>query len=106
MFCELFRAFAARSPHRIYWQVGVSSNLVLAGVVGLSALVQVALPTVPALRSVFHVQELSALETAACVGLGLIPVSLIELAKVVRALLVRRRLVRAVVHDGPAGGAR
>jgi Ca2+-transporting ATPase len=106
VFCELFRAFAARSPHRIYWQVGVSSNLVLAGVVGLSALVQVALPTVPALRSVFHVQELSALETAACVGLGLIPVSLIELAKLVRALLVRRRPVRTVVDAGPAGGAR
>jgi P-type Ca2+ transporter type 2C len=106
VFCELFRAFAARSPHRIYWQVGVSSNLVLAGVVGFSALIQVALPTVPFLRSVFHVQELSAMQTIACVGLGLIPVSLIELAKLVRAIVVRRRPVRAVVDDGLAGGAK
>ena len=71
---------------------------------GLSALIQVALPTVPALRSVFHVQELSAAQTAACVALGLIPVSLIELAKLARAVLARWRPVPAV--GGLPGGAR
>ena len=106
VFCELFRAFSARSPHRICWQVGVSSNLVLAGVVGLSALIQVALPTVPALRSLFHIQELSAMQTAACVGLGLIPVSLVELAKLARATLARWRPVPGVGGQGLPGGAR
>src|SRR5262249_30999742 len=40
VFCELFRAFAARSPRLLYWQVGAFSNLPLVAVVVVSALLQ------------------------------------------------------------------
>jgi Ca2+-transporting ATPase len=89
VFCELFRAFAARSPRRLYWQVGLSSNLLLAAVVALTAALQVALPALPAMRSVFEVQPLDAGLTLLCLGLGLVPVSGLELAKLAGA---RRRL--------------
>jgi Ca2+-transporting ATPase len=91
VFCELFRAFAARSLRRLFWQVGVSSNLVLAGVVTLSAVVQAVLPSVPAMHALFHVRELTGAQTALCVGLGLVPVSLLEIAKFARQLAARRR---------------
>jgi Ca2+-transporting ATPase len=81
VFCELFRAFATRSFRRVYWQVGVSSNLVLAAVVAFSAAVQVGLPALPALRALFDLRELDALRTGMCVALGLVPVSALELAK-------------------------
>jgi Ca2+-transporting ATPase len=87
VFCELFRAFAARSRRLVYWQVGVFSNVPLVAVVALSALMQVGLSHIPIGRAFFRVPELSAGDTALCLALGLVPVTVLELTK-----LVARRL--------------
>jgi len=90
VFSELFRAFAARSSRLLYWQVGAFSNVPLLAVVAASALLQVALSYVPVTRELFDLQLLSAADTFCCLALGLIPVSVVELAKLARRALLRQ----------------
>lgn len=85
VFCELFRVFAARSTHLVHWQVGAFTNLHLVAVVGISVLVQVAFPFMPAAREVFSLHAMTLRETLITVALGLIPVSVFELAKLLRS---------------------
>jgi Ca2+-transporting ATPase len=87
VFCELFRAFAARSRRLVYWQVGAFTNLHLIAVVAMSALVQVSIDHMAFTRSFFRIEEMSGADTALCLAVGLIPVSVLELHK----LLVRIR---------------
>ncbi len=87
VFCELFRAFAARSPRLVYWQVGAFSNVPLLAVVAASAALQIALPYIPFTRTLFDLHAMSPADTTLCLGLGLVPVSVVELAK----LLLRAR---------------
>jgi Ca2+-transporting ATPase len=81
VFSELLRVFAARSAVRLYWQVGVLSNLHVIWVVAVSALVQIALPYVPLTARLFDMVPLAPGAIAAAAGLGLVPVSAIELWK-------------------------
>jgi len=81
---ELFRAFAARSPTRLFGQVGIFTNLRLVVIVFASALLQFALHQIPALVSLFQLPDLSAARWALALLLGLVPVSAIELAKLAR----------------------
>ena len=81
VFAELFRAFAARSPTKVFWQTGVFSNLVLIGVVFASTLLQLAICHMPWTRTVFQLAEPSAGHTIIGLVLGLIPVTVLELAK-------------------------
>ena len=55
---ELFRAFAARSPTRLFWQVGVFTNLRLVAVVVVSLLVQLGLHQIPGLMRLFQLPGL------------------------------------------------
>jgi P-type Ca2+ transporter type 2C len=87
VFCELFRAFAARSRRLVYWQVGAFTNLHLIAVVAMSALVQVSIDHMAFTRSFFRIEEMSGAETVLCLAVGLVPVSILELHK----LLVRFR---------------
>jgi Ca2+-transporting ATPase len=87
VFAELFRAFAARSPTRIFWEVGAFTNLRLVGVIGLQVFVQLAIQYVPATQRLFHISNLTPGDTALALLLGLVPVSVLEISK----LLVRRR---------------
>jgi Ca2+-transporting ATPase len=92
VFSELFRAFAARSATLVFWEVGPFTNLRVLAVVLLSSAVQLALHHVPALRSLFHLHPLSLTDCALSMGLALIPVTVLELAKlVVRAGAGRAR---------------
>jgi Ca2+-transporting ATPase len=84
VFCELFRAFAARSRRLVYWQVGAFSNVHLIGVVGLSALVQISLGNMAFARSFFRIHAMSGADTVLCLALGLIPVTVLELTKLLR----------------------
>lgn len=81
VFCELFRAFAARSRYLAHWQVGAFTNLHLIGVVALCALAQVSLGYLPFARSFLGIEQLSAADTALALALGLIPATLLELRK-------------------------
>jgi Ca2+-transporting ATPase len=84
VFSELFRAFAARSPDKLFWQVGIFNNLRLVGVVVVSALIQIGIHQIPAAARLFHIQDLPLETRALPFLLALIPVSVLELRKVLR----------------------
>jgi Ca2+-transporting ATPase len=94
VFCELFRAFGARSPRLLYWQVGAFTNLPLLAVVMVSVLLQVALPYLPFTRALFDLPLPSIVDTTVSLGLGLIPVTVIELIKLARSALGPRPAVK------------
>lgn len=84
VFAEVFRAFAARSPAQTYWQVGAFTNLWLVGVVALTTFIQLAMPHLRPAQELFELVPLSGPYTLLTIGLGLIPVTVLELAKLVR----------------------
>jgi len=84
VFAELFRAFAARSPTRLFWEVGAFTNVRLLGIVVLSVLVQIGIHHIPATQALFGIEDLSLFDCGLGLGLGLIPVTVIELSKLVR----------------------
>jgi Ca2+-transporting ATPase len=81
VFAELFRAFAARSPTKVFWQTGVFGNVVLIGVVFASVLLQLAICHMQWTRTLFQLAEPSPGHTAIGLVLGLVPVTVLELAK-------------------------
>jgi Ca2+-transporting ATPase len=91
VFSELFRAFAARSTTRLFWEVGVFTNLRLLGVVLVSAMVQLGLHYIPFAQSLFDTGPLSVRDGALAVALGLLPVSIIECAKLMRRAVRSRK---------------
>jgi Ca2+-transporting ATPase len=84
VFGELFRAFAARSTTRTFWEVGASTNLPLLGVVALSVLLQLGIHHTPAMQVIFNIGALSASDCAFSLLVALIPVTAIELSKLAR----------------------
>jgi len=89
VFAELFRSFAARSTTRLFWEVGAFTNLRLLGVVVLSFLVQLGLHHIPFAQTLLGTGPLSGSDCALSVALGLIPVSVLECAKLVRRVVGR-----------------
>jgi Ca2+-transporting ATPase len=84
VFCELFRSFAARSSHLVHWQVGALTNLPLLWVILVSTVLQLSLPQIPFVRDRFDLGLTSAGDALRCLALGLIPVTLIEVGKLLR----------------------
>ncbi len=84
VFCELFRAFGARSATRLFWEVGAFTNLRLVAIVSISALAQIALHQIELTRALFRLDALDVSDLALAVGLGLIPVTCVEIAKLGR----------------------
>jgi Ca2+-transporting ATPase len=84
VFGELFRAFAARSTTRLFWEVGAFTNVRLLGVVVFSVLLQLGIHHIPAAQVVFEVGPLSAADCALTLLVALVPVTAIELAKLAR----------------------
>jgi Ca2+-transporting ATPase len=84
VFAELFRAFAARSERKVFWQVGPLRNLALLGVVALSLVLQLAIHHLPWTQRLFGVGPLSAADGLLALGLALVPVTVLELVKLVR----------------------
>jgi Ca2+-transporting ATPase len=91
VFAELFRAFAARSPTRVLFQVGVFTNLRLLGVVGLQTLLHLAIQYWPATQELFRVGGLTAEHSVLAVLLGLVPVTVLEVRKLISAARSRAR---------------
>jgi P-type Ca2+ transporter type 2C len=86
VFGELFRAFAARSTTRVFWEVGAFTNLRLLGVVAASVLLQLGIHHIPAAQQVFEISALSMTDCGLTLLVALGPVTAIELSKLVRRL--------------------
>jgi Ca2+-transporting ATPase len=91
VFGELFRAFAARSTTDIFWSVGAFTNLRLLGVVLASAMVQIAVHTARITQAFFQVVPLFAAEWALALAVGLGPVTVLEVEKLVRRAIRNQR---------------
>jgi Ca2+-transporting ATPase len=106
VFGQLLMSFAFRSRIKLVWEVGPFSNVRLIAVVAVSALLQLALQQVPWTRRLFQLGEPTLRDSALPVLLGLVPVTVLEVAKLLRRmgprLTSRRRNTGA--HDDDAGG--
>ena len=84
VFGEVFRSFASRSTTRLFWEVGAFTNLRLVAVVMASVAVQLAIHHMPATQRLFQVSTLSIGDCLLSLLLGLVPVTIIEISKLVR----------------------
>ena len=100
VFGELLRAFAARSPDRLFWEVGVWTNLRLLAVVMTSVALQLAIHHVPFAQRLFQISGISLADCALSLLLGLVPVTAIELGKLVRRA---RRRAAGLGRGDPSG---
>lgn len=92
VFGELFRAFAARSTTRVFWEVGAFTNIRLLGVVAFSVLLQLGIHHIPAAQAVFEIGPLSAADCALTLLVAMGPVTAIEVTKLVRRWSGRREV--------------
>ncbi len=84
---EVLKAFALRSRERLLWELGALSNGTLAGMVALTLAIQVALPLWPAAASMLGLTALAPADLVLPLALGVVPVSVLESAKILRRLL-------------------
>jgi Ca2+-transporting ATPase len=84
VFGELFRAFAARSTTRVFWEVGAFTNLRLLAVVLFSVVMQLGIHHIPGAQAVFEIGPLSAADCVLTLLVALGPVTVIEVAKLGR----------------------
>lgn len=86
VFSQLLRAFGARSKERILWQVGMLSNLWLWGVIIFTGCLQLMLHLLPLTQKIFGLVPLG-IEQLILIGfLALIPITVIELRKLIPKL--------------------
>ena len=88
-FAQLLFAIGCRSDRRTAVQLGLLGNPALLLAVALSALLQVAVVTLPPTQPVFEVAADPGAEWPLVVGLAVVPLAVIELEKLVRTLLRR-----------------
>jgi P-type Ca2+ transporter type 2C len=79
---ELMRAFGSRNVYKPLWQVGVLTNLRLLLVVLASFALQLLISATPVMERIFQTQRVNLTECAVGVVLGVIPLSTLELIKV------------------------
>jgi Ca2+-transporting ATPase len=82
---ELLRAFAARSPTRIFWRVGALTNLRLLAVIAVSVAAQASIHHIAVTRAVFGIAALTPSRWALAFIMALVPVTVLELGKLVAA---------------------
>lgn len=84
VFGELLRAFSARDPDRPFWEVGLLSNMKLLLIVVVSVLAQLAIHHVPTTQEIFRIGALSLADCALSLGVGALPLIVLELEKLAR----------------------
>jgi Ca2+-transporting ATPase len=84
VFAELFRSFACRSEHKIFFQVGLTSNLYHLAAVAIPISFQIILHHTELFRNIFKVNEIGWTECFVMFALTLIPVTVIEMRKIMR----------------------
>ena len=82
---ELVRAFGARSADKPLWRIGLLTNLRLLWVVLVSFALQLVISATPMMEAIFQTQRITLTECAVGILLGLIPLSVLEIIKVLRA---------------------
>ncbi|MBL8020748.1 MAG: cation-translocating P-type ATPase [Leptospirales bacterium] len=83
VFAEVWRAFSARSPDRLFWEEGIFSNLKLIAVVVFIVALQVAIHHIPLTEELFKIGNMGLLECGVYLAIGLIPVTVLELSKLI-----------------------
>ncbi len=81
---ELMRSFGARSNVRTVWRLGLFSNMRLFVIVTASFALQLAIHHIPSLQALFSIEPISLHQCAAWIGLGLIPLAILEIRKLLR----------------------
>jgi Ca2+-transporting ATPase len=84
VFSQLFRGFGARSRQRIFWQLGVFSNLWLLAVTLVTAALQVSLHYIPFTQELFGLSPLTTGDLLLVLPFALLPVSVLEITKLLR----------------------
>jgi Ca2+-transporting ATPase len=80
---ELLRSFAMRSDRRTLLEVGVVTNLRLLGIVAASFGLQLVIHHAPALQEVFGTRPMSLAQCVVWIALGAVPVTILELRKLI-----------------------
>ena len=91
VFAELFRSLAARSPAQTLFGRGLFSNPALLVAVGLSGALQVGVMLLPLTQRLFFIPDQSPRDWLLIGGLSLVPVTLLEVYKLVRGAWARLR---------------
>jgi Ca2+-transporting ATPase len=87
---QLFFSIGCRSHHYTMPELGPFSNPHLFGAIAISGLLQLAVVTIPFAQPIFQVNRHLGWEWLLVVGLSLMPVTIIEVVKLVRAAARRR----------------
>lgn len=99
VFAEILRAFAARSRTRLLWEVGPMSNLRLLVVCAVSVGAQIAIHHIPFTQALFDLGTISVADCVLALGVGLVPVSVLELVKLVTRLFLSRTALPAALRQ-------
>jgi Ca2+-transporting ATPase len=86
-YSQLFFSFSCRSLHLTMPELGVFTNKILLAAIGISALLQLGPVLLPFARPVFEVSDHPTVEWLLVFGLALVPVTIVEVAKLVTAAL-------------------
>jgi Ca2+-transporting ATPase len=81
---ELLRAFGARSETKTAWEMGFFSNIRLFLIVSISFSLQLLIHHVSVLQSIFGVEPVSLSECLSWIGLGIVPLLILEIRKMLR----------------------
>ncbi len=88
---QLLRSFGARSSTLLFWEVGVFSNLWLLSVVLVTAALQLSLHFIPLTQAMFDLRPLTGSDILFILPFALIPISTMEIRKLVRRVIDRGR---------------
>jgi Ca2+-transporting ATPase len=91
VFGVLLRAFSSRHTDKLLWEVGYARNALLLAVVVISVGLQIGLLAVPWARGIFQLTPLGGHQLLAALALGFVPVTAVEVGKLVRRAWKRRR---------------
>jgi P-type Ca2+ transporter type 2C len=101
-FSQLFFSFSCRSLHLTMPELGVFTNKILLAAIGVSVVLQLGVVLVPFARPIFEVSDHPTVEWLLVFGLALVPVTIVEVAKLVMAALGWR--MRSATMAAAQGG--
>ena len=83
VFCELTRAFAVRSERLSIFQIGLFTNKTMNKAFLVGLVLQLCVLLIPPFQSIFEITSLSAAQWGTVIGLGLLPLIISEIVKLV-----------------------